>query len=340
MRQVGAAARRCFVAAAAQTWGVPKPECTTASGRVHSPGFQPVARLRRAGGEGRDAARAGPEDRQAQGPGGLQDHRPAPSTAWTMPAIVTGKPIYGIDLTLPGMLYAVFEKCPVFGGKVVSANSTGQGDAGRATRVRDRRRRNLSGPATRRRDRGRQLVAGEYGSRQAASEVGRGQDRRAKSEGFLRQADELSKQAPGMKMRNDGDADGAKRRGQGSGGGVFLSVHRARAAGAAELQRALCADGKIEIWAPSPDAQSGRTNWWPRRWGWPPDDITMHMMRTGGGFGRRLNNDYMVEAAWIAKVHRGAGEAAVDPRRRHAARLLPPGRIPFPQGRGWTPTGS
>ena len=37
-------------------------------------------------------------------------------------AIVTGRPTFGIDFTLPGMLFAVYDKCPVYGGTVANAN--------------------------------------------------------------------------------------------------------------------------------------------------------------------------------------------------------------------------
>ena len=121
MRRVGAAARAMLVAAAAQTWGVADSECETRSGAVHH----------RASGRSLKYAQLGQKAATIQAPDlatiALKDPSQFRIIGTRVPgvdnhAIVTGKPMYGIDVSMPGMLYAVFEKCPVFGGKVVGAN--------------------------------------------------------------------------------------------------------------------------------------------------------------------------------------------------------------------------
>ena len=220
---------------------------------------------------------------------------------------MTGKPLFGIDVTVPGMLYAVFQKCPVFGGKVVSANIDaikalpGVRDAFVVRASEANRNGDPQGLSRRRRHRGGKLVGGEQGAREARGHLGRGPDRRAEQRRLCRRArPKLAKAAPGQILRRDGDV---KRRFAGAAHVVeaaysypFLAHIAARAA---ELHGAF-QDGKVEIWAPTQNPGPG-AKLVAATLGIAESDVTVHMTRVGGGFGRRLRNDFMAEAAWISK---------------------------------------
>src|ERR1700691_5686372 len=122
MPRVGAAAGAMFVTAAAQTWNVQEAELTTGSGKVYHKASN------RSTGYGQLAAKVAtliqPADLNALKLKDPADYKiiGKPIVNSDIKAIITGKPLFTIDMKVPGMLYAVYQKGPVFGAKVKSWN--------------------------------------------------------------------------------------------------------------------------------------------------------------------------------------------------------------------------
>ena len=300
LRRAGAAGRQMLVAAAARKWAVPESECSTTAGFVHhaashrSLGYGALAAL---------AATLPPPDLKTIKLKDPKDFRiigqPIPGV--DSPLIVTGKPLFGIDVTVPGMKYAVFAKCPVFGGKVVSANL----DTVKALPGVRQAFLVKGGSAPNGLVDGVAIVADRWW--QANSALARlevvwdeGATAKQSTAGFALTAAELAKQPPTKSVRVDGDVNAAFASAARVVEGSYSFPFLAHATLEPQNCTAWVQEGKVEIWAPTQVPQPSRTMA-ATTLGVPESQVTVHITRSGGGFGRRLNADFVAEAAWIAK---------------------------------------
>jgi isoquinoline 1-oxidoreductase beta subunit len=121
VRKAGAAARQMLVAAAAAEWKVPPAECSVDKGVIsHGPTRR---RLRYGEVAGAAAKRAPPQEVMLRDPAEWKiAGKPLPRL--DIPDKVLGKPVFGTDVVLPGMLHASIAQCPVFGGKLKAVDAT------------------------------------------------------------------------------------------------------------------------------------------------------------------------------------------------------------------------
>ncbi len=266
MRQAGAAGRALFITAAAQTWNVPESECTTDFGprdRTLRPAAPWVMENWR---------RRWRHCRLPTWPRlKLKDPAEYKIIGHTQPGnevpnIVTGKPMFAIDVKVPGMLYAVYEKCGVFGGKVVSANLDeikklpGVKQAFVVERP-DFTEPVLPGdPGL---ENGIAILAETWWHAQSARkklQVNWNEGPRANqsSEAFAQRAEELSKQAPQRTIRTDGDAEAAIKGAAKVVEAAYSYPFIAHAPLEPQGATAHFHDGKMEIWTNSQIPGNGR----------------------------------------------------------------------------------
>lgn len=303
LRRAGATARAMLIEAAAQTWDVRTDELTTDKGKVIHAGTgrsltygqlatkaatlpipdEKTVRLKSEGEFKVLGARVGGVDN---------------------PAIVTGQALFGIDQRLPDMVYAAYEKCPVYGGKVISANLD---RIKSLPGVRDafvlEGTDNLSGLMP-----GVAIIADSTWAAFSAKRqlqvvwdesAGAGHS----SADYDTQAEAAAK-AGGKTVRSDGDVAAAF-----AAGKVIEGAYYYPFLNHATLEPQGCTawakDDGIELWSTSQTPGPGQ-QLVSDTLKIPKEKVTVNLVRGGGGFGRRLANDYMVEAAAIALRTNGA----------------------------------
>jgi isoquinoline 1-oxidoreductase subunit beta len=290
LRQAGATARQMLIGAAAARWRVPASECAADKSTIT---HRPSGRKLTFGAVAADAA-------QIEPPADVKLKEPSewklagkPVRRLDVLDKVTAQPVYAIDVRLPGMLYAAIKQCPIYGGRLKSADDsavTAMKGVRRVVRMPDavavvadswwRAKRALEALPIAWDDRGN----GRLSSAAIAELVRAG----------LEATDPQIGQA-------DGDVAAGFARAARRVEADYTVPYLAHATMEPQNCVAHVKPDGVEVWAPSQGAQTAlaaaaataRV---------PLDKVTVHTMMLGGGFGRRAPiQEYVRQAVLVAK---------------------------------------
>lgn len=299
LRQAGAGAKAMLIAAAAKSWGVPASECMAQDSAVRHKTSGKSATY----GELADAAAKMPVPDVAtlklktRAEYRLLGKR---YSGVDNAKVVTGQPLFGIDVQVPDMVYANYTKCPAVGGKVKNYNREAlmkmpgvidvfaiEGN-GKPVEV-------MPGVA---------IIANStwaaFKAKNALKvewdESGASKD---SSSVAAARAKEIALKFPENPSVNLGNVDAAFAKAAHVVDAYYDYSFVSHAPLEPMNSTAWWHDGVMEIWSPT-QAANNALPMVADLVGVPEDNVIVHQMRCGGGFGRRLMNDYMVEAAAIA----------------------------------------
>lgn len=289
LRQAGATAREMLVTAAAQQWGVNRSQCKAEKGAVTNTANG--ARLTYGQLATAASALPAPKGVALKDPKTFQIVGKSPKRLDT-PDKVSGRTKFGIDARVPGMVYAAVARSPVFGGKVASFD--------------DRKARAITGVRqTLQISNGVAVIADNswsaiQGSRALEVKWDDGANADLNSDGIRKLFAEKTLQ-PGAIARKNGDAasalTGAAKKIEASYEAPFLAH--------ATMEPLNCTASvtptSCDIWA-STQMQTTVRATGVKITGLRPDDVHVHSMFMGGGFGRRSTADFVGEAVEISKA--------------------------------------
>ena len=288
LRTAGAATRSVLVQAAANRWSVPASECKAMNGKVTHAGGKSATYGELAS----EAAKLPlPEKPALKSPANFMVIGKESMRRLDTPAKVSGTAVFGIDVKIPGMVIASLAQCPVIGGtptSVDSAEAMKVSGVIKVVQISDGVAVLAKNFYSARKGRDALKITWNEGTGASISNAG------------MRKQLESGLTKSGAVIQAKGDANTALVNGKQLSAQYFMP-YLAHSTMEPVNCSAVVADGKCRIIGPI-QFQQGAQAVAAVAAGLKPEDVTVETTFLGGGFGRKLELDFIRQAAEIAKV--------------------------------------